>query len=73
MQFLLTIKVFCYQNAEQGAATSLYVALSPELEAVGGRYFDNCQAVHSNAESHDKDKQRELWEVSCRLTGLGAT
>jgi NAD(P)-dependent dehydrogenase (short-subunit alcohol dehydrogenase family) len=30
------------KSPEQGAATSVLVATSPELEGIGGRYFDDC-------------------------------
>jgi NAD(P)-dependent dehydrogenase (short-subunit alcohol dehydrogenase family) len=33
---------FRYKTTEQGAATSVLVATSPELEGVGGRYFEDC-------------------------------
>jgi NAD(P)-dependent dehydrogenase (short-subunit alcohol dehydrogenase family) len=31
-----------FKTAEQGAATSILVATSPQLEEVGGRYFQDC-------------------------------
>ncbi|MGZ3143828.1 SDR family NAD(P)-dependent oxidoreductase [Lentzea chajnantorensis] len=30
------------KTVEQGAATSVFVATSPLLEGIGGRYFDDC-------------------------------
>src|SRR6202035_1888789 len=34
--------MFKYKTLEQGAATSILVATSPELKGVGGRYFEDC-------------------------------
>ena len=34
---------YTYKTLQQGAATSTYVATSPGLDGVGGRYFENCQ------------------------------
>jgi NAD(P)-dependent dehydrogenase (short-subunit alcohol dehydrogenase family) len=31
-----------YKSVEQGAATSVLVATSPELDGIGGRYFQDC-------------------------------
>jgi len=31
-----------FKSVEQGAATSVLLAVSPQLEGVGGRYFDDC-------------------------------
>jgi NAD(P)-dependent dehydrogenase (short-subunit alcohol dehydrogenase family) len=33
---------FRFKTAEQGAATSVLVATSPQLEGIGGRYFEDC-------------------------------
>lgn len=32
-----------YKNAEQGASTSVWAAVAPELENVGGKYLEDCQ------------------------------
>ena len=34
--------VYRYKTPEQGAATSVLVATSPQLEGIGGRYFQDC-------------------------------
>jgi NAD(P)-dependent dehydrogenase (short-subunit alcohol dehydrogenase family) len=34
--------VYHYKSVEQGAATSVLVATSPELDGIGGRYFQDC-------------------------------
>jgi NAD(P)-dependent dehydrogenase (short-subunit alcohol dehydrogenase family) len=31
-----------YKIAQQGAATSVFVTTSPQLDGIGGRYFDDC-------------------------------
>lgn len=61
-RFLLT--------AEQGARTSVYLATSPEVEGVTGRYFVKSKPARSSRASHNRDKQRQLWALSERLTGL---
>jgi NAD(P)-dependent dehydrogenase (short-subunit alcohol dehydrogenase family) len=55
---------------EEGAETSIYLASSPEVESVTGKYFERSQPVASSRESHDEAVARRLWEVSGRLTGL---
>lgn len=52
---------------EQGAATSLYLATSPAVEGVTGKYFDNSQVVPSSPESYDEAAARRLWDVSAAL------
>jgi len=52
----------------QGAQTSLYCALKPDLE--GGLYYDNCKAVKSSKLSYNADMQAKLWKVSEEITGI---
>jgi len=49
---------------EEGASACLYVATSPELEGVTGKYFDNGRAVPSSGFSYDEAASRRLWQVS---------
>ncbi len=52
---------------EQGAETMIYLASSPEVDGVTGRYFDNKVAVPSSFVSYDPAAARRLWEVSEEL------
>jgi NAD(P)-dependent dehydrogenase (short-subunit alcohol dehydrogenase family) len=54
---------------QEGAQTSIYLAFSPEVEGVSGKYFVNCKPVASSAVSYDKTASRRLWEIGARLTG----
>jgi hypothetical protein len=55
---------------EKGAETIVYLASSPEVEGVSGKYFVNRKAAASSRESYDEANARRLWEVSERLTNL---
>jgi retinol dehydrogenase-14 len=59
-------------SPEQGAETSIYLAASPDVEGVTGKYFEKSRAIRSSQESYDEAAARRLWEVSERLTGLSA-
>lgn len=63
---------FCL-TPEQGAQTSIYLASSPEVEGLTGKYFDNKRPVSSSGESYDTEVQRRLWEVSAELVRLPGT
>jgi NAD(P)-dependent dehydrogenase (short-subunit alcohol dehydrogenase family) len=54
---------------EEGARTSVYLASSPEVEGVTGKYFARCKPVKSNALSYDEAAQRKLWALSEQLVG----
>jgi NAD(P)-dependent dehydrogenase (short-subunit alcohol dehydrogenase family) len=59
-------------SPEKGAGTSVYLASSPEVEGVTGKYFVKKSATKTSASSYNIDTARRLWDVSARLTGLGA-
>jgi NAD(P)-dependent dehydrogenase (short-subunit alcohol dehydrogenase family) len=51
----------------EGARTSIYVATSPELEGVTGRYFDRGKEARPSKAATDEGAARRLWEVSEEL------
>ena len=60
-------------SEERGARTSLYLSLSPGLEAVSGRYYDEHQQLQPVADiAQDEDLQEQLWRASARWTGLSS-
>jgi NAD(P)-dependent dehydrogenase (short-subunit alcohol dehydrogenase family) len=69
--------VYRYKTTEQGAATSVLVATSPQLDGIGGRYFEDCNEAPTvdavaapNAGSGvasyalDPANAERLWELS---------
>ncbi len=58
---------------EQGADTVVYLAASPEVAEVTGKYFSNRRQTPSSPISYDEGTARRLWEVSERLAGLVPT
>jgi len=67
--FLPLFRLFSL-SPEEGAETSIYLASSPEVEGVSGKYFYQKRAVPSSPNSLDEEKARQLWEVSAEMTGL---
>jgi NAD(P)-dependent dehydrogenase (short-subunit alcohol dehydrogenase family) len=75
-----------HKTAEQGAATSVFVATSPLLAGIGGRYFEDCNQapiIDPNvpnstifgvaAYALDPANANRLWEVSLELLQAGDT
>ncbi len=56
-------------SPQQGADTSIYLASSPEVEGVTGKYFVKRKAVKSNDASYDQTAWTRLWTISEQLTG----
>uniref|UniRef100_A0A9W3FJ56 Dehydrogenase/reductase SDR family member on chromosome X n=1 Tax=Camelus bactrianus TaxID=9837 RepID=A0A9W3FJ56_CAMBA len=57
------------KTPEEGSWTSVYAAVSPALEGVGGHYLYNEKETRSLAITYDRKLQQQLWARSCRLTG----
>jgi retinol dehydrogenase 14 len=55
---------------EEGAKTSIYLASSPEVEGITGKYFIKCKPAESAPASHNEAAAKKLWEVSEKLTKL---
>ncbi|XP_073515243.1 WW domain-containing oxidoreductase isoform X1 [Phyllobates terribilis] len=55
------------KSMQQGAATSVYCAVSPDLEGLGGMYFNNCCRCLPSQEAQREETAEALWELSERL------
>lgn len=55
-------------SAEKGAQTTLYLATSPEVERVSGKYFSKSKPTPSSKLSYDMTVRKRLWQVSEELT-----
>ena len=58
------------KTTAQGAATSIYLASSPQVEGVTGQYFADGKPKQSSKSSYDTGVARRLWQVSADLVGL---
>lgn len=58
------------KSPEEGAQTNIYLASSPEVEGVSGKYLVDCKPVPSDAASYDQATAKRLWEMSAEMTGL---
>lgn len=58
-----------FKTLEQGAATSVYAAVSPDLDGVGGQYLDDA-AIGTPADyALDPDAADRLWVMSEEMVG----
>ena len=60
-------------DATRGSETLIYLAASPEVEGITGKFFVDSRAVSSSSLSYDAGLASGLWELSERLTKPGAT
>ena len=57
----------------QGADTPIYLASSPQVEGITGRYFVNRKPKTSSKVSYDTAAAARLWQASIDLAGMTAT
>jgi NAD(P)-dependent dehydrogenase (short-subunit alcohol dehydrogenase family) len=70
MRLMLPLVTPFMKTPEQGAATPVYLASSPEVAGVTGAYFADRREKRSSRASYDLALARRLWEVSAELTGV---
>jgi NAD(P)-dependent dehydrogenase (short-subunit alcohol dehydrogenase family) len=72
-----------FKTTQQGAATQVWAATSPQLRGLGGLYCQNCdvappaeddKATFAGVRSYasDPDQAARLWALSAGLTGINA-
>ncbi|MEU6405025.1 SDR family NAD(P)-dependent oxidoreductase [Streptomyces sp. NPDC046985] len=74
-----------FKTPEQGAATQVWAATSPQLDGLGGVYLEDCDIAetHPGDEGNataagvrpwavDPDQAARLWDLSAELTGVDA-
>ena len=58
------------KSPEEAARTSVYLASSPEVEGITGKYFKNCKPVKSHKLTYDESLQMKLWRISEKLVHI---
>ncbi|KAG0201829.1 hypothetical protein BGX28_005454 [Mortierella sp. GBA30] len=62
-----------FRSSQEGAMTSIYLALAPELENVSGEFFTDQIPRHLHQAVLDQDAQELLWAKSVEYTGVDFT
>lgn len=67
----------CYSNVYfslnmvvQGAATTCFLALNPQVKGVSGEYYVDCNIAKPRSKANDPDLAKRLWDFSLSLTDL---
>ncbi|XP_057462639.1 short-chain dehydrogenase TIC 32, chloroplastic-like [Actinidia eriantha] len=59
---------YLLKNVPQGAATTCYVALHPQVKGVSGEYFSDSNIAKPSSLSQDAELAKKLWDFSVTLT-----
>ena len=54
-------------SVEKAAQTQIYLAHSPDVEGISGKYFVKCKPVKSHKETYDENLQEKFWAISKKL------
>ncbi|MEX2513193.1 MAG: SDR family oxidoreductase [Cyclobacteriaceae bacterium] len=57
-------------SPEKGAATSIYLASSKEVQNINGKYWDNCKQKPASKNANSKENAERLWELSKEMTHI---
>ncbi|KAL9462808.1 hypothetical protein AB3S75_000752 [Citrus x aurantiifolia] len=58
---------YLFKNVQQGAATTCYVALHPQVKGKSGLYFSECNIAQQGSHAVDTELARKLWDFSLDL------
>lgn len=61
---------YTLSTIEDGVNALMYLATSPDLDGVTGKYFDQQQEARANAQAYDLAARHQLRQLSEQLTGL---
>lgn len=67
LKYLLPLFKYFMKNPWEGAQTTIYLAVSSEVENISGKFFSDCRIQTLTQKAQDKELARTLWEVSERL------
>jgi len=55
------------RSPEKGAETSIYLASSPEVQSITGKYFVDCKVTQPALQAADRAVASKLWDVSAEM------
>jgi len=55
---------------EVGADAEVYLAVSPELEGVSGKYFNIKNEAKANSQAYDAKARKQLWDIGLKDTEI---
>ncbi|GMS94719.1 hypothetical protein PENTCL1PPCAC_16894, partial [Pristionchus entomophagus] len=65
-----TVGQFFMKSCKEGAQTTLYLALSTEVNGESGEYYADCKHAAESANAMDDEACKKLYDYSLRTVGL---
>ncbi|XP_073686613.1 retinol dehydrogenase 12, like [Garra rufa] len=58
------------KSSVQGAQTTIYCAVAPELETESGKYYSDCAPAKCSQAAMDDEVAQRLWQLSCKMLSI---
>ncbi|OAY65552.1 short-chain dehydrogenase TIC 32, chloroplastic-like isoform X2 [Ananas comosus] len=68
-----TLGKYVLKNVQQGAATTCYLALHPQVRGVSGKFFVDSNITEVKSHATDEDLAKKLWDFSMGLIKVQMT
>ncbi|XP_022922236.1 short-chain dehydrogenase TIC 32, chloroplastic-like [Cucurbita moschata] len=65
--FLGLVGKHVMKNVQQGAATTCYVALHPQMKGISGQYFADGNVAKASSQANDSELAKKLWDFTQKL------
>ncbi|XP_047321813.1 short-chain dehydrogenase TIC 32, chloroplastic-like [Impatiens glandulifera] len=62
--FVANLAKYLIKNVQQGAATTCYLALNPQVKGVSGEYFSHSNIAPTSSMAKDTELAKKLWDFS---------
>jgi retinol dehydrogenase 12 len=70
MKIMGAVMPLVARSPEKGAQTSIYLASSPAVKSISGKYFVDCKVTQPAAQADDSVVANQLWNVSAEMVHL---
>jgi len=68
--FFKVMKTIAGRSPQKGAETLIYLASSPEVAGINGKYWADKKQLRSSDISYNRAQQTALWQFSAEATGI---
>ncbi|XP_039156671.1 short-chain dehydrogenase TIC 32, chloroplastic isoform X2 [Eucalyptus grandis] len=65
--FMAGVGKLLFKSVQQGAATTCYLALHPQVKGVRGEYFSDSNLAKASSKGKDVELAKKLWDFSMNL------
>src|SRR5829696_8772679 len=70
MKIIRAVVPLIGRSPEKGAETSIYLASSPEVQSITGKYFVDCKVTQPAPQATDSAVARKVWDISADMVHL---